>query len=157
VKIPNVSEGVLQITFEAFASERFNVQASKGLEVFEGFSSKGILRLLKFFFKRNSSTQTKLSLAMISSSSLFVESLLRCSKQFVLSLLSCLSSSVAFHHVPPKKFVPAPEFFSDRCGICSLALANNKTGICYAEDPPDGAKLIPLVVSGSPLLRASGD
>jgi hypothetical protein len=50
--------------------------------------------------------------------------------------------------MPPKKFVPDPEFFSDPDGLCSLALAK-KPGICYAE-PPDDTKLIPLVVSGSP-------
>jgi hypothetical protein len=50
--------------------------------------------------------------------------------------------------MPPKKFVPEPEFFSDPDGICSLALAK-KAGIRYA-DPLDGTELIPLVVSGSP-------
>ena len=48
----------------------------------------------------------------------------------------------------PKKFVPAPEFFSDPDGICSFAMAK-KAGIRYA-DRLDGTKLIPLVVSGSP-------
>jgi hypothetical protein len=50
--------------------------------------------------------------------------------------------------MPPKKFVPDPEFFSDPDGLCSLALAK-KAGIRYAE-PPNDTKLIPLVVSGSP-------
>jgi hypothetical protein len=50
--------------------------------------------------------------------------------------------------MPPSKFVPAPEFFSDPDGICSLAAAET-AGVCYA-DPPDGTKLIPLVVSRSP-------
>jgi hypothetical protein len=50
--------------------------------------------------------------------------------------------------MPPSKFVPAPKFFSDPDGICSLAVAE-KAGVRYS-DPPDGAKLIPLVVSGSP-------
>ncbi len=50
--------------------------------------------------------------------------------------------------MPPKTFVPDPEFFSDPDGICSLAMAK-KAGIRYSS-PPDGTELIPLVVSGSP-------
>jgi hypothetical protein len=50
--------------------------------------------------------------------------------------------------MPPSKFVPAPKFFSDPDGICSLAVAE-KAGVRYS-DPPDGTELIPLVVSGSP-------
>ena len=50
--------------------------------------------------------------------------------------------------MPPKKFVPAPEFFSDPDGFCSLAVAK-KAGIRFV-DSPDGTELIPLVVSGSP-------
>jgi hypothetical protein len=45
--------------------------------------------------------------------------------------------------MPPKKFVPDPEFFSDPDGLCSLALAK-KAGIRYGE-PPDDTELIPLV------------
>lgn len=53
---------------------------------------------------------------------------------------------------PAKKFVPAPEHFSDPGGICSLAVAK-QAGVRYA-DSPAGAELVPLVVSGSPLALA---
>jgi hypothetical protein len=50
--------------------------------------------------------------------------------------------------MPPKIFTPAPEFFTDPVGICSLTVVK-KAGIRYA-DPPDDSDLMPLVVSGSP-------